>query len=247
MINKSFLIPIPRPNATVRFICFPYAGGSASSYMPLAKNLPGHVELVAIQPRGRGHRFHQDASGTMSELLQDIEENFHQLINKPYVIYGHSLGARVAYELIHKIKQRGLPEPESFIAAASRAPHLSTLSEPVSNLSDREFIYKLKRLGGTNSSILDNKELLELCLPMLRADFKIVDDYKCQSKSKLSCKLYVISGSEDHLVSLEDSQGWSLHFTECKSFVISAGHFFIDSHSDDLVDVVEGNVFKKIS
>jgi len=116
---------------------------------------------------------------------------FPQVIDRPYLLFGHSLGSRIAFELALRCRQLGLPSPVSFIASGSRAPHLRTHENPIYDLPEAEFVAKLRDLKGTPEEVLRNEELIQLLTPLLRADFRIADLY-CAAQTRLDCPIVVL-------------------------------------------------------
>jgi pyochelin biosynthetic protein PchC len=112
---------LPRPDATLRLVCFPHAGGSAAAYRTWAGELPENVETVAVQYPGRADRWAEPAHKTMSGLADNVAEALSDLAAKPYVFFGHSMGAAIAYETSLRLRDTGLPEPR-LLVVSGRAP-----------------------------------------------------------------------------------------------------------------------------
>ena len=119
-MSKWFVNPHPRPNADLRLICFPYAGGNASSFTPWLKQLDTNIELIAIQAPGRAARLFETPFNRMDALVDELLPLIPQLLDKPVIFYGHSLGSRVAFELMTRLKAKGMSLPVHFIASGSR-------------------------------------------------------------------------------------------------------------------------------
>jgi surfactin synthase thioesterase subunit len=220
----------------LRLFCFPYAGGNSVSYKKWQTALPNHVELVLIQPPGRATRMFEQPFDDMDALIDDIFEPITALLDKPYIFYGHSLGSRIAYELLSQINAKGLASPECFFASGSSAPHLPREKIADWQGPDHAFIESLKELGGTPKEFFEHEELVELSLPMLRADFKIAELYQAKPV-KLPCQFHVISGTEDHDITHEKLMAWQdLTAEEIKLTYISGGHFFIDENAQEVLD-----------
>jgi len=156
--SKWFTRPIPRINAQLRLFCLPYAGGSAAIYTPWSQQLDPSVELIAVQPPGRGNRIFEVPYTSMEDFVADLAKFIRPLLNVPYALFGHSLGSRVAIELARKLSRDGAPEPMFFFASGSRAPHIMHDRPTTHLLPDDEFIQELRNLNGTPEAILNNKE-----------------------------------------------------------------------------------------
>lgn len=228
--NRWFIRPLPKRAPSLRLICLPYAGGTAATYVPWAEHLPREVELIAVQPPGRGTRMDEAPYSEMEPLIRDLLSVFPEVTDRPYVLFGHSLGSRVAFELALRCRQMGLPSPLAFIASGSRAAHLRIKEKPIYNLPEPQFIEALRELNGTPEEVLGNRELVELLSPLLRADFKIANLH-CAERIPLDCPVVVFSGVEDHEVSQEDAGRWEeLSTRGCEVHRFPGGHFFIEEH-----------------
>lgn len=231
--NKWFVIPRPNANADLRIICFPYAGGGVSTFQSWVKSIPMNVELVIIQAPGRGERFGEQAYSSMNLLLDDLIRVIPNILNKPYILFGHSLGSRVAFELMNRLKELNYSLPKHFIASGSRGPQHRSLKKPIYNLPNEEFINELKMLNGTPQAVLENKELMELFLPLLAADFKIADTYCYLGNIRFNCQISVFGGEDDVDISLLKLNSWGdLFTTDANVELFPGNHFFIDSHND---------------
>jgi surfactin synthase thioesterase subunit len=228
--TNLFITPRISQKPKLRLICFPYAGGNASTYLPWAKWLPKNVELVAVQPPGRSSRISEKCHSNMESYVNEVLLNIRKIVDIPYILFGHSLGSRVAFEVMVQCNKLGLPLPQHFIASGSKGPHVPLRSEPIHELPDDEFITKLVDFKGTAQEVLDNKELLELFMPMLRADFKLSDTYNHSSKLKFDCPITVIGGKSDLDVTRDDLNSWAQLFTyEADIHIVPGDHFFIDN------------------
>nr|WP_247655372.1 alpha/beta fold hydrolase [Pseudoalteromonas sp. MMG007] len=219
----------------MRLFCFPYAGGSATAFVPWVRHLPKDVEVVLLQPPGRGSRFSEVAHEDMLSLTSEIlaEQNF--ITEVPYVFFGHSLGSRVAFEVARELQYRRLLAPLHFIASGSRAPHLAEKLESIHNLSDWEFAKKLEDLNGTPKEILHNKELMQLVLPSLRADFRIAESHVAKPEP-LSCPITVFYGIEDDAVTIEKVNAWQeLSKFTINTIAFKGGHFFINEAKNQVL------------
>ena len=121
--SKWFVKPRPVQNPKLRLFCFPYAGGNAATFIPWKNYLPSWFELVAVHPPGRSNRMFEAPYHDMDALVADLLSHFRQLVDTPFIFFGHSLGSRVAYELAKRCQMAGLPLPQHFIASGS---HLTT-------------------------------------------------------------------------------------------------------------------------
>lgn len=246
--SNWFVIPSPNPDAQVRLFCFSYAGGSAASYISWASSLPGFVELICIQLPGRGTRLFEPPCSTMDELIPALSAQVMPLLTKPYAFFGHSLGGRVAFELILALKESGKPEPAHFFISASRAAHLVGSSDPIHHLDDQGFITGLRRLNGTPETVLQDAELMDLLMPMLRADFGISETYISTNTALLGCDYTLLSGTEDQMIHVDLISPWHKHFSSDGALISLPGnHFYVDEEPEQLTRIIAETLEKSIT
>jgi surfactin synthase thioesterase subunit len=219
---------------------FPYAGGSASIYQHWAglfdDNL--NVELVLVQLPGRGSRMTDPLHQTMESLVSELLEHTSYITSRPYILFGHSLGGKIAYELAHKLSGLRLPPPKYLIVSGSGAPHLPFRSEPIHKLPRDAFISEVEKLNGTPPEILSNNELLEFLIPLLRADFRIAAEYQADV-CPLECPIMVLGGTDDAVVSIDRLNAWSdLSEVKMTLLFIPGDHFFINHNQRLVVETI---------
>lgn len=238
-MNHWLVTPKKLSAPAVRLFCFPYAGGGTRTYLPWANRLPDGVELVAVQPPGRGVLFAQPAFNTMDALVDALFEVMRPYLDRPYVLLGHSLGSRVAFAWLLKVQAAGLRLPELFIASGSNSPDTVRQKPPLHALPDAEFIAALRALDGTPAEVLDNPELMALLLPLLRADFQIAEQYRFSGQARLPCQLHVFGGRDDRDVPIADLAQWQQFFghnAQVQTF--DGGHFFIETQQQEVLSVI---------
>lgn len=247
MINeKLFVTPKPVESPKVRLFLFPYAGGSAATFIPWAKYFNEDVEMICIQPPGRGARFNEPPYDSMESLVGDLAKHASYITEIPYILFGHSLGCRVAFELTCRLKELGLPSPSYFIASGSRAPHLPRERKPIHDLPDTEFMHELKALNGTPEEILENPELMQLLMPLLRADLRIADNYQ-SSLVSVDAPILVLHGNEDTLVEKGQLRAWKELTERGVSFTnIPGGHFFLNENPEKVTKQIDFAVKKTL-
>ncbi|MCK8108976.1 thioesterase domain-containing protein [Pseudoalteromonas sp. 2CM41L] len=226
-ISNLFVVPKKNSEASLRIFCFPYAGGSINAFYNWAEKCPRNIELVLVNPPGRGTRIAEPAHESMESLIEEIMRHSNYITSKPFVFFGHSLGARVAFELSCKLFAKSLPLPNALIASASGAPHIQRTHSTTYNLPDNEFIRSLMELNGTPQEVIENAEMMEIIMPMLRCDFKIAETYLA-NEVQIPTHILVLNGQEDLDITEQQLEAWqniSKYKIQRKS--IQGDHFFI--------------------
>lgn len=233
-VKKWFQIDHPNPDALLRLFCFPYAGGGASVFRDWAKALPSFLEIVSVRLPGRENRLNERPISSMEQLVESLYSNIQIHFDKPYVFFGHSNGALVSYMLakkIHSIAQ-GSRSPEMLILSAKSPPHVATEKRHISGLPAHQFIEELKRLNGTPRELLENPEIMELLLPMLRADFALSEHLRFENNAQLSCAAQVFFSRLDD-IPIPNIRAWQDLFSSPISFAeFEGGHFFLHEQQD---------------
>lgn len=237
--SKWFVIRRPKPLARYRLFCFPYAGGSAAAFLSWEDLLPPQIELVAIQPPGRANRLDESLPGSVEEVAEQLVGAIQPMLDRPYLTYGHSMGSTVSFELLHLLKDRGLPLPRRFIAGARQAPHIPRRIAPFYEYPLDEFITWLGRFGGTPEVILNNTELMEMLAPTLRTELKAAYAYHRDPVARLECEVSVFGGARDEMVLPQELPSWQEHFIGRMDFrLFEGGHFFMEHDKEQVVSAI---------
>ena len=219
----------PRRSGAVRLICFPWAGGSAAAFRPMAQRLPG-LEVWTVEYPGRGSREAEAALGDVGALAQGCAPELEEVLDEPFAVLGYSLGALVGYEWVRGLAARGHRPPRHFFACARRAPHLPPAVPFLHRLGDGELVAALgTRFDAVPDLLLGEPELLSRFLAPLRADLRAVETYAYAPGPRIACSLTAVGGGRDGEVSTDTLAAWSAH-TEgpCAVEVLAdAGHFFL--------------------
>lgn len=211
--------PRPRPDARLRLVCLPCAGGDVTAYWPWLDLLGDEVELWCALLPGRGRRFTEPAATEPARLVVPLTEAVLDLVRPPYVVFGHSMGALLGMELA-----RGLDDVARLVVSAARAPHAPVRGNP-HLLGDAELIAWLTDLGGMPAELLASTEMLELLLPTLRADLTVCAAFR-DEVAPLDIPITVIAADADPLVPVEHAARWRRCTTAvCDLVVRPGGHF----------------------
>lgn len=198
----------PRADARLRLFCFPFAGGSARAYRDWGTDLPREIEVCPVQPPGRERRIAEPLIRRAEPLVDALVEALLPHLDLPFALFGHSLGATIAYEFAQRLRRDGHEGPRLLIVAAQRAPHMKPPGPPVYDLPEAAFRQNLRGLAGTPEALLADEELMELLGPLLRADFEINDTYRPSGSLPLNCPITAFGGRDDDGVPLHHLEAW---------------------------------------
>jgi medium-chain acyl-[acyl-carrier-protein] hydrolase len=216
------------PESRLRMFCFPYAGAGVSIFRHWSEALPAEVEVCPIQLPGRGTRLVEPPFVQLSPLVDALAQALAPLLDKPFVFFGHSLGALIGFELARRLRGQYGVHPARLLVSALRAPQLPDRGAPVHALPEGEFIAELSWLNGTPSAVLKHKELMEIVLPVLRADFALYENYEYASEPPLNCPISAFGGTQDCRVSESDLEAWRVQTNVSFSLRMFPGdHFFL--------------------
>jgi surfactin synthase thioesterase subunit len=227
----------PSPGHAVRLICFPHAGGAASSYVSLARALAPEVEVLAVQYPGRQDRRHEDPVEDIDRLADLITEVLPTDFTRPYALFGHSMGAIVAYESALRLARTQRPNPLRFFVSGRGAPSLGP-GRSDRLRGDEELTAEIRRLGGSRGA-LDDPELMAMALPALRADYRALGAYSWAATSPLPCPVSVLVGDADPLVTPDEARTWLDHAEGRGTIrVFPGGHFYLDDLAAEVAEAV---------
>ncbi|MEU1395753.1 alpha/beta fold hydrolase [Micromonospora zamorensis] len=219
---------VPAPEAAIRLVCLPHAGGSAGAFFGLATDLAPDVEVLAVQYPGRQDRIAEPPLERLGDLAEGVITAL--LAERPgrYAILGHSMGAALAFEVARRSAGR-LPEPE--IVVASACPPPGTVRRPgqlVHRLDDAAVVAELTRIGGSDGALLSEPDLLPLILPSVRADFHAVETYQPPAGSTVACPIAAFTGDRDVRVDAAQAAGWDTYTTGGFALhTFPGGHFYL--------------------
>lgn len=240
-----FVVSRPRPDAAVRLFCLPYAGAGASAYHRWPGAFGPEVEMHAVQLPGRENRILEDPEFDLTELADAIAAE----ADRPYALYGHSLGGRYAFEVVRHLRRTGRPLPVKLYVGGCRAPHIHAdgFFDGLSTLDDDELLEKVAEGGGLSEEVLAEPELVELLLPVLRADFTKLDEYVFVAGEPLPMPVVAYAGRADTAVSLADVQAWERHagagFTVQE---VDGDHFFLHDEASRITELIEKDLLSSL-
>ena len=220
----------PNPRAAIRLFCFPYAGGGATIFRTWQSGLPSEVEVCPVQLPGRGRRLTEAAYTNVHTLVQGLAQGLFPFLDKPFAFFGHSMGATISFELARYLRREHHLMPRHLFNSGRRAPHVPGTQAHTYNLPDDEFLATLHDLKGTPREALEQPELMELLLPLLRADFELSETYTYLDGPLLDCPMSIYGGQQDDEVPREHLEAWGEFTTGAVSLKMFPGdHFFVNT------------------
>lgn len=235
--------PKPHPQARLRLFCFPYAGGGASLFRSWSETLPAQVEVCPVQLPGRENRFREARSTQLMPLVHVLGDVIQPYLTMPFAFFGHSLGAILSFELTRCLRRQGAPLPVYLFVSGHHAPHLPDPKPPIYNLPDPQFLEELRLLNGMPGEVLESAELMELMMPLLRADFAMAETYVYTEDTALSCPISAFGGLTDDEVSQQEADAWRSHTSGAFTLRMLPGdHFFFVKERATLLQAITADL-----
>jgi surfactin synthase thioesterase subunit len=228
----------PAPDAAVRLVCLPHAGGSASFYFPVATAMSPLVDVLAVQYPGRQDRLHDPLINNIPDLADAVTAALRPWLDRPFALFGHSMGASLGFEVALRLERAGTP-PAHLFASGRRAPSRYR-EEHVHLGGDDAIIAELSRLSGTESSILGDEELLRMVLPAIRNDYRAAETYRHAGGPRLSSPITAITGTSDPKATIAEVKAWAGHTEsgfELKTY--TGGHFYLIDHAGAVINLID--------
>lgn len=219
----------PADPGAPRLVCLPYAGGSASYWFPLSAALGPAVDVVAVQYPGRQDRRAEPPLTDLHRLADEVAAVLPA--GPPTVLFGHSMGAAVAFEVARRQERDG-DRPAHLVVSGRRAPGPARPEEDVHTRGEAALLAELDTLGGPGLDLLADPEMRELVLPAVRADYTAVETYGCEPGPPLRCPVTALVGDADPKVTVAEAGDWAAHTTGPFDLrVLPGGHFFLADHA----------------
>jgi pyochelin biosynthesis protein PchC len=223
--------------APTRLVCLPHAGGSASYYFPVSRALAPHVEVLSVQYPGRQDRRAERGIGSLQELAADVYAQLRHADERPLALFGHSMGASVAFEVARLMEADGTAPAHLFVSGR-RAPSAHR-DERIHLQGDAALIAEMRRLDGTAGGLLDDPDVLRMFLGVIRDDYRAAETYRYRPGPPLGCPVTVLIGDRDPKVDLTEASAWSEHTTgRFAMHVHDGGHFYLNTHQAAVLDTI---------
>ncbi|MFI2783903.1 thioesterase II family protein [Streptomyces sp. ALB3] len=229
-----------------RLVCFPHAGGTAALFHDWPGRIPADVEVLATQYPGRQERIAEPCIEDMTELADRITDALEPRVTGdrrlPLVLFGHSLGSAVAYEVARRLDERHGVVPDRVIVSGRGAPHAGR-GGTLHTLDDDRLIASARRLGDLASSAYDHPDLRPLLLPSLRSDFRLIESYRPRDPVPLRAPVTAVGGDRDPGCRVAELESWSALTTGgFESRVFPGDHFYLVPAEAELLSLIAGHL-----
>lgn len=227
------------PKASLHLFCFPYAGGGVSIFRTWQSGLPAFIDVCPVLLPGRTGRLKEKPFTNLSLLVQAIAESLHPQLSTPFAFFGHSMGAIISFELARVLRRQYGSMPVHLFVSGRRAPQSPSPRLPSYDLPEPQFKEKLRELKGTPREVLEHPELMQLVIPILRADFSICQTYEHSAEPPLDVPITVFGGLGDEEARREQLQLWKEQTTSNFSLRMFPGdHFFLHNSEHQMLAII---------
>ncbi|RZB15923.1 thioesterase [Streptomyces sp. F001] len=231
----------PAPDAPVRLLCLPHAGGSASYYFPFSQGLSPAVDVLCVQYPGRQDRRDEPLIDSIPVLADALADEVLMWADRPLAVFGHSMGATVAFELALRLERLGAG-PLAVFVSGRRAPSRHRDSG-IHLLDDRGMLAELRALSGTDARVFDDEELLRMVLPAIRSDYRAAETYRYVPGPRLAAPVRAHTGTGDPRATLDEVRAWGEHTEggfELRTY--PGGHFYLNDQIPLLLAAVSEQI-----
>lgn len=229
----SWLGRFPGPGPAT--LVFPHAGGSAANYRPLALALAAGADTYVMQYPQRADRFREPAAQTLPELARSLFEATPWRQLGPLRLFGHSMGAIVAFEFARIAEAHDIEIQRLWVSAAP-APCVVADRHPLPT-DHATLLADLADLGGTDPRLLADDEFSRLLTGTLAADYHAINRYECAPDATVDADIHAVGGRDDSRVTAEGLHGWAEHTTgTCTVSLYDGGHFYHYEQVEALAD-----------
>jgi surfactin synthase thioesterase subunit len=229
----------------IKLFCLPHAGGFAMYYNKWKSHIEKNIEIIPLELSGRGRRMSEDYYNNFDEAINDLlSQVIVELDGSQFAFWGHSMGAMLAYELAHKIMEIKNQEPINLFMSGRYPPHIIKNKKSIHLLCDEDFIEEIIKFGGMPIEVLQDKNLMEVIIPILRADFKIIGSYEYVKRAnKFNCDIVALTGNEDNEVKTQSLLQWEEHTNgSCYVHELGGGHFYINNNVGRIINIINAKI-----
>lgn len=233
MNNEGLLKKLTDNECDIKLFCFPYAGGGASAYSTIGKKLAGKLEVFAMQLPGREEKIMKSAYTSLESVAGDAAKEIKPHLGSCIIFWGHSMGARIAFEVAQKLESEG-SWINHLIVSGNTIPEIPPRIY-MKDLPDAAFKEELHKMAGTPRAVIENQELMDIFIPILRADFALAETDCVSGQEPLDCPITAWCGSQDKEAKYTDVLLWKKYTKQFTVKVFEGDHFFIKDQEDEVI------------
>ncbi|MEH7822760.1 thioesterase II family protein [Bacillus altitudinis] len=215
----------------IQLICFPFAGGYSASYRPLFEQLKDTAEVTAAEPPGHGTNL-MPLETSIDRLAELYKEGLTGKLNRPFILFGHSMGGLVVYRLTQLLEREGI-DPAAVVISAIQPPQ--TKRQILTHLSNEAFVQHIAEMGGIPKELLENKPMMDYFTPSLRADYQALESFQHTDKTIIQSPVYLLNGKQDKKC-MEDADGWLTWANAIERTDFEGGHMYINTHLEQFAE-----------
>lgn len=232
--------PRPSDRATVRLFCLPFGGGGAAVFREWPRDLWPEVEVWHVQLPGREARHREPAMTRIDALVEPLADAMLPHLDRPYAVFGHSMGALIGFVLARLLRRQAAPDPLHLFVSARRAPHVPDPRPQLHALPDADLVEQLtRRYNGMPRAVLESADLLRMFIPIVRADLTMIETYVYTLEEPLMCPISAFGGLDDGAVTRDDLAAWGDQTRGSFTLrMVSGGHFFLQTHRPRLLSAL---------
>lgn len=231
--------PPANPTAKFRLFCFPYSGAGGSIFRTWAAPLAPHIEVMAVQLPGREHRRKEPLFSHLPSLIQALTPALLPYLDRPFMFFGHSVGALISFEVARQLRRCQQPCPLQLIVSGRAAPQFPASTPPIHQLPDTDFLEELQRYNGTPAIVLNNADLMNVFMPILRADLAMNETYVYAPEAPFDFPIVALGGLQDPQVSQAALSAWreQTHSNFCFK-LLPGNHFFLKAQQTEILQFI---------
>jgi medium-chain acyl-[acyl-carrier-protein] hydrolase len=215
----------------MRLFCLPHAGGGAGAYSGWHSEFPEEIEVCAVELPGRRARLREPLIRRVEPLVDAIAHGLEPYLDLPYAFFGHSYGALLAFELFHRQRRDAGPQPRALFLSGALAPHVPRPGPTLTDLTDEAFVRELRGYGGIPDALLREPTMMEMFLPVMRADIEAFEHYRPGRRDLVDCPVYLYGGDRDHLAAPAKVAAWrEVVAGPAPLDLFPGGHFYLHEH-----------------
>ena len=239
-VDGWFVNMSPSYKNGIRLLCIPNAGGGTALFRTWSSLLPANIGVFPVLLPGQGSRLRENPPLEVSSLIADLCAAVEPYLDEPFALFGYSMGALLTFELARALRRQGLPQPVHLFVGARRAPQLSETMPILHGLPDELFVKSIQtRYGGMPAAILQDRELMAIFMPVLRANFTMIETYQYRDEICFDFPLTAFGGVFDSTTHESQLRAWGEQTRNAFRYHMYEGdHFFIQQHEQAVLEIV---------